>query len=489
MNRTHGKDFFNIIMNKTKRKPIPHNSNRSSSMLSSSTQILPNKSKAVTIDIDSYHKALDHSVSIHKSILKQILHNQQLSYMKQHSKENTDDNKEDTVYKPIHLHQHQNENNRYQTLFLMDKSGNDVIKFVCSNPNNELNGSCSVHKIETQRACHCPRKVLKSHQRSKSYYTSSNATSINKNSHNKRNCNNTLKSSNGCSISGKTPNLTSFTNNALFNQDTPLEELQRMNEEISTLITEKVEKMKQLQQDNDLNNNNNNNGVNSSYNYNQHLLRSSKISSTLINNKKRYDIDNIEEEDSFIKELSSPNNKNNNNNSNSNTNSNDKLKQSQNQITPTNTMLIKSASSKAMFDENEVINRRLEKSGLTKEYLLNAIQRLRDLKEDGNSRNKSSFDVNELFNIHNFRKPKSNSVVKDKINYTKPLFEHSKFNPKPHNNINGSAPIVNAKYVTDRYLNKMKYSGTLSENAVNKIKNLKVSSNDDNYYKNVIDDI
>jgi hypothetical protein len=152
-------------------------------------------------------------------------------------------------------------------------------------------------------------------------------------------------------------------------------------------------------------------------------------------------------------------------------------------------MLIKSASSKAMFDENEVINRRLEKSGLTKEYLLNAIQRLRDLKEDGNSRNKSSFDVNELFNIHNFRKPKSNSVVKDKINYTKPLFEHSKFNPKPHNNINGSAPIVNAKYVTDRYLNKMKYSGTLSENAVNKIKNLKVSSNDDNYYKNVIDDI
>ena len=481
MNRTHGKDFFNIIMNKTKRKSIPPNSNRSSSMLSSSTQILPNKSKAITIDIDSYHKALDHSVSIHKSILKQILHNQQLSYKKEHSKENTDNNKEDTVYKQIHLHQHQNENNRYQTLFLMDKSGNDVIKFVCSNPNNELNGSCSVHKIETQRACHCPRKVLKSHQRSKSYYTSSNVTSINKNSHNKRNSNNTLKSSNGCSISGKTPNLTSFTNNnALFNQDTPLEELQRMNEEISTLITEKIEKMKQLQneqQDNDLNNNNN--GVNSSCN--QHVLRSSKMSSTLINNKKRYDIDNIEEEDSFIKELSSPNNKN-------NSNSNDKLKQSQNQITPTNTMLIKSASSKAMFDENEVINRRLEKSGLTKEYLLNAIQRLRDLKEDGNSRNKSSFDINELFNIHNFRKPKSSSVVKDKLNYTKTLFEHSKFNPKPHNNKNGNAPIVNTKYVTDRYLNKMKYSGTLSENAVNKIKNLKVSSNDDNYYKNVIDD-
>ena len=481
MNRTHGKDFFNIIMNKTKRKSIPSNSNRSSSMLSSSTQILPNKSKAITIDIDSYHKALDHSVSIHKSILKQILHNQQLSYKKEHSKENTDNNKEDTVYKQIHLHQHQNENNRYQTLFLMDKSGNDVIKFVCSNPNNELNGSCSVHKIETQRACHCPRKVLKSHQRSKSYYTSSNTTSMNKNSHNKRNSNNTLKSSNGCSISGKTPNLTSFTNNnALFNQDTPLEELQRMNEEISTLITEKIEKMKQLQneqQDNDLNNNNN--GVNSSCN--QHVLRSSKMSSTLINNKKRYDIDNIEEEDSFIKELSSPNNKN-------NSNSNDKLKQSQNQITPTNTMLIKSASSKAMFDENEVINRRLEKSGLTKEYLLNAIQRLRDLKEDGNSRNKSSFDINELFNIHNFRKPKSSSVVKDKLNYTKPLFEHSKFNPKPHNNKNGNAPIVNTKYVTDRYLNKMKYSGTLSENAVNKIKNLKVSSNDDNYYKNVIDD-
>ena len=237
------------------------------------------------------------------------------------------------------------------------------------------------------------------------------------------------------------------------------------------------------QHDNDLNNNNNN-GVNCC-NSGQHVLRSSKMSSTLINNKKRYDIDNIEEEDSFMKELSSPNNKNNNT-------SNDKLKQSQNQITPTNNhnMLIKSASSKAMFDENEVINRRLEKSGLTKEYLLNAIQRLRDLKEDGNSRNKSSFDINELFNIHNFRKAKSNSVVKEKLNYTKPLFEHSKFNPKPHNanTKNGSAPIVSAKYVTDRYLNKMKYSGTLSENAVNKIKNLKVSSNDDNYYKNVIDD-
>lgn len=474
MNRTHGKDFFNIIMNKTKRKPVPLNSNRSSSMLSSSTQILPNKSKAITIDIDSYHKALDHSVSIHKSILKQILHNQQLSYKKEHSKESTDDNREDTVYKPIHLHQHQNENNRYQTLFLMDKSRNDVIKFVCSNPNNDLNGSCSVHKIETQRACHCPRKVLKSHQRSKSYYTSSNATSMNKNSHNKRNSSGTLKNSNRCSISGTNGH------NALFNQDTPLEELQRMNEEISTLITEKMK-----QQDNDLNNNNN--GVNSSSS-GHHVLRSSKMSSTLINNKKRYDIDNIEEEDSFMKELSSPNNKNNT--------SNDKLKQSQNQITPTNnnnnnhTMLIKSASSKAMFDENEVINRRLEKSGLTKEYLLNAIQRLRDLKEDGNSRNKSSFDINELFNIHNFRKPKSNSVVKEKLNYTKPLFEHSKFNPKPHNanTKNGSVPTVNTKYVTDRYLNKMKYSGTLSENAVNKIKNLKVSSNDDNYYKNVIDD-
>ena len=478
MNRTQGKDFFNIIMNKAKRQNISMSSMRSSSVLASSTQVMPNQSKEIKLDVDSYHKALDHSVSIHKSILKQILHNQQLSYKKEDTKENTED-KESIAYKPIHLNQRQNQNNRYQTLYLMDKAGNDVIKFVCSNP-NELNGSCCVQKIETQRACHCPRKVLKPHPRSKSYYTNSNATSITK-SHNKRNA---LKSSNGFSVSGKTPNLTSFSNhNVLFNQDTPLEELQRMNEEISTLITEKVEKMKHIQNEQDDLNNTNNINVN-----NPHVLRSSKTS-TLINNKKRFNIDNIEEEDSFIKELSSQNN--NNNNDNNVLSSNDKLKLSQNEITPTNshTLLLKSASAKAMFDENEAINRRLEKSGLTKEYLRNAIQRLRDLKEDSNSRNKASFDMNELLNIHNFRKPKSSSVVKAKLNYTKPLFEHSKFNPKPHtNNHNGNTPIISTKYVTDRYLNKMKYSGTLSENAVNKIKNLKVSSHDENYYKSVVDD-
>ena len=44
---------------------------------------------------------------------------------------------------------------------------------------------------------------------------------------------------------------------------------------------------------------------------------------------------------------------------------------------------------------------------------------------------------------------------------------------------------VKDKFVTDKYLDKMKYSGIISQDAINKIRNLKYRQKDEKYYTNV----
>ena len=52
--------------------------------------------------------------------------------------------------------------------------------------------------------------------------------------------------------------------------------------------------------------------------------------------------------------------------------------------------------------------------------------------------------------------------MKSKINFNKPLFEHVKYNPKPNGNSRNNELSVKDKFVTDKYLDMMKYSGVIS---------------------------
>ena len=76
--------------------------------------------------------------------------------------------------------------------------------------------------------------------------------------------------------------------------------------------------------------------------------------------------------------------------------------------------------------------------------------------------------------------------MKSKINFNKPLFEHVKYNPKPNGNSRNNELLVKDKFVTDKYLDKMKYSGVISQDAINKIRNLKYRQKDEKHYTNVL---
>ena len=410
-------DFLNLVMNKSKIQTQIKNLKNISNQISLSKGTTSNSGE-ITIDIDTYQKALGHSVELHKLILQQILLNHQIS-SKQKEQAKAKTLQKENLLRATSMHVNKsNENNRYQTLYLIDKTGNDVIKYICVDQNHNGN----IKQIENQRACNCSRRPLKLHKRSQSYCPVNGTTS------------NSTKVSNGQPFSKKNKNSISLFKSGKIIKDASLEDLQKMSDEINELIKVKMQKM--------------------------------NLSTRKRNNQ------NNDEDDSFLKDLSTRNN-------------NTLLLNGTKQLNVNgNNTLLRSASAKLMFDENEAVNRRLQKSGLTKEYLSNAIQRLRALKED-NSRNKSLFD-NELFNLDEFKKQRSSSAMKSKINFNKPLFEHVKYNPKPNGNSRNNELSVKDKFVTDKYLDKMKYSGVINQDAINKIRHLKYKQKDEKYYTNVL---
>ena len=326
----------------------------------------------------------------------------------------------------------------------MDKTGNGVIKYICVDQSNNDN----IKQIENQRACNCSRRPLSSHKRSQSYCPINGITS------------NSTKARNGQNLSKKNKNCISLFKSGIINKDASLEDLQKMSVEINELIKMKMQKMNLSKEGDTLCSNNN-----------KQSPRKLKQSSNIYSTRKRNINQSNDEDGSFLRDLSMRNNNTLLLSGNKRLNIND------------NNTLLRSASAKLMFDENEAVNRKLQKSGLTKEYLSDAIQRLRALKED-NSRNKSLFD-NELFNLDEFKKQRSSSAMKSKINFNKPLFEHVKYNPKPNGNSRNNELSIKDKFITDKYLDKMKYSGVISQDAINKIRNLKYRQKDEKYYTNV----
>ena len=438
----NGQDFLNLVMNKSKIQSQIKNLKNISNQTSLSKGTTSNSGE-ITIDIDTYQKALGHSVELHKLILQQILLNHQISSKQKEQAKAKALQKENLLHaSSMHVNK-SNENNRYQTLYLMDKTGNDVIKYICVDQNKNDN----IKQIENQKACNCSRRPLRSHKRSQSDCPINGTR------------NNSTMASNGQPFSKKNKNCISLLKSG-FNKDASLEELEKMSDEINELIKIKMQKINLSKEGDTLCSNNN-----------KQSPRKLKQSSNIYSTRKRNINQNNDEDNSFLRDLSTRNNNTLLLSGNKKLNIND------------NNPLLKSASAKLMFDENEAVNRRLQKSGLTKEYLSDAIQRLRALKED-NSRNKSLFD-NELFSLDEFKKQRSSSVIKSKINFNKPLFEHVKYNPKPNGNSRNNELSVKDKFVTDKYLDKMKYSGVISQDAINKIRNLKYRQKDEKYYTNV----
>ena len=158
----NGQDFLNLVMNKSKIQSQIKNIKNISNQTSLSKGTTSNSGE-ITIDIDTYHKALGHSVELHKLILQQILLNHQIS-SKQKEQARAKALQKENLLRASSMHVNKsNENNRYQTLYLMDKTGNDVIKYICVDQSNNDN---NIKQIENQRACNCSRRPLSSHKRS-----------------------------------------------------------------------------------------------------------------------------------------------------------------------------------------------------------------------------------------------------------------------------------------------------------------------------------
>ena len=323
----NGQDFLNLVMNKSKIQSQIKNIKNISNQTSLSKGTTSNSGE-ITIDIDTYQKALGHSVELHKLILQQILLNHQISSKQKEQAKAKALQKENLLHaSSIHVNK-SNENNRYQTLYLMDKTGNGVIKYICVDQSNNDN----IKQIENQRACNCSRRPLRSHKRSQSYCPINGTMS------------NSTKARNGQNLSKKNKNCISLFKSGIINKDASLDDLQKMSVEINELIKMKMQKMNLSKEGDTLCSNNN-----------KQSPRKLKQSSNIYSTRKRNINQSNDEDGSFLRDLSMRNNNTLLLSGNKRLNIND------------NNTLLRSASAKLMFDENEAVNRRLQKSGLTKE--------------------------------------------------------------------------------------------------------------------------